>query len=634
MSRKLEVSIVGDSRSLSKAFGKAGRDGDSFGKRMSRGAGKGLKLLGLGVAGLAVGVGVALGGALTMGVKSLAAHEKASAQTAAVLKSTGAAAGVSQEGVESLSDAIEKMSGMDDLAVQSGANLLLTFTNIKNEAGKGNDVFNQTVGIMADMSTALGQDTKASAIQLGKALNDPIKGVTALSKVGVSFTQGQRDAIKAMVDAGDTAGAQKIILAELNKEFGGSAKAAGETLGGQVNILKARFEELTEKIATAVMPMLTRLVAWATENWPAFEAAITAAIARIVAWFQANWPTIQAIAVGVFQALSDAWNNILHPALDAIVAAFGALVTTTREHWGQIQAAAQGVINWYNNVLAPTIKSVIATLTAIWAKYGAEITAIIAAALGVVKATLTAAFNVIKGIVTAALAILRGDWGEAWNALKGVVSSAIEGAKAVLKAQVELVVAVAKGLGTAIIDGVEAGAKKLGAKVKELLGNAKDAITEFDISGAASGLGGRVLSGILGALSGLGGKIAGLVHDAVNGVLGAVESKLNKALTFDISVKIPGFDPPGPGSFGGTTLSVGHNSNISIPRFDDGGVMPGPRGEHNLALVAGGETISPTHKQGHGLGTVVHIHMPESSAHSDPNALAAALEFRLRSVSA
>src|SRR5262245_66611796 len=76
------------------------------------------------------------------------------------------------------------------------------------------------------MSAALGQDGKASAIQLGKALNDPIKGVTALQRVGVSFTKSQKNQIKALVESGNTLGAQKVILRELGKEFGGAAKAA------------------------------------------------------------------------------------------------------------------------------------------------------------------------------------------------------------------------------------------------------------------------------------------------------------------------------------------------------------------------------------------------------------------------
>jgi phage-related minor tail protein len=65
---------------------------------------------------------------------------------------------------------------------------------------------------MTDMSVALGTDASGSAIQLGKALNDPIKGVAALQKVGVSFTESQKEQIKTLVETGDTLGAQKIIL--------------------------------------------------------------------------------------------------------------------------------------------------------------------------------------------------------------------------------------------------------------------------------------------------------------------------------------------------------------------------------------------------------------------------------------
>lgn len=50
-----------------------------------------------------------------------------------------------------------------------------------------------------------------------------------------------------------------------------------------------------------------------------------------------------------------------------------------------------------------------------------------------------------------------------------------------------------------------------------------------------------------------------------------------------------------------------------VPKFADGGVMPGPRGVHSLALVAGGETILPTHKgpvavAGTGGGLTVNFH--------------------------
>jgi len=108
-----------------------------------------------------------------------------------------------------------------------------------------------------DMSAALGQDGKSSAIQLGKALNDPIKGITALSRVGVSFTAQQKEAIKADVKRGDTLSAQKIILAELSKEFGGSA-AAIATPGMKMDVA---WKNLQETIGTKLLPVLAKLAA-------------------------------------------------------------------------------------------------------------------------------------------------------------------------------------------------------------------------------------------------------------------------------------------------------------------------------------------------------------------------------------
>lgn len=147
-------------------------------------------------------------------------------QTNAVLLSTGGAAQISGQGITDLTDKLSKKTAVDQATIRSGENMLLTFTNVRNEVGAGNDIFNQATGTILDMSKALGQDTKSSAIQLGKALNDPIKGVTALQRVGVTFDAQQKAQIKTMVASNNTMGAQKIILAELNKEFGGSAAAA------------------------------------------------------------------------------------------------------------------------------------------------------------------------------------------------------------------------------------------------------------------------------------------------------------------------------------------------------------------------------------------------------------------------
>src|SRR4051812_16974862 len=119
--------------------------------------------------------------------------QKVGAQTTAVIKSTGGAAHETAGQIGNLATSISNKVGIDDEAIQSGENMLLTFTNIRNEAGKGNDVFDQTTKIMTDMSVATGQSMTGSAVMLGKALNDPIAGLSKLTKIGVTFTQQQKD---------------------------------------------------------------------------------------------------------------------------------------------------------------------------------------------------------------------------------------------------------------------------------------------------------------------------------------------------------------------------------------------------------------------------------------------------------
>lgn len=180
--------------------------------------------------------------------------QKVSAQTAQVIRSTGGAAGVSANQVGKLAGAISNYAGIDDEVIQGGANMLLTFKNIRNAAGKGNDVFNQATKILTDMSVAMGTEPQQAAIQLGKALNDPVKGISALSRVGVTFDAQQTKTIKNLVKSGNTMKAQKIILRELGSEFGGSAKAQA-TAGDKMSVA---WGNLKEQIGTALLPTLDR----------------------------------------------------------------------------------------------------------------------------------------------------------------------------------------------------------------------------------------------------------------------------------------------------------------------------------------------------------------------------------------
>jgi len=200
----------------------------------------------------AVAGAVALGGKAVM---QLAEIERISAQTDAVIKSTGGVANVTADEIANMAVEMQYMTSVEHEAIRQGANLLLTFTNIRNEVGKGNDIFNRTTGIMTDMSVALGTDTTSAATMLGKALNDPIQGVTALQRVGVSFTDQQKNQIKALQESGDILGAQKLILNELEVQYGGSAEALGGTFTGALTMAKMAFDD----IGQAIMSQLNTL---------------------------------------------------------------------------------------------------------------------------------------------------------------------------------------------------------------------------------------------------------------------------------------------------------------------------------------------------------------------------------------
>jgi hypothetical protein len=183
---------------------------------------------------------------------------RVAAITSNVIRSTGGAANVTADQVGNLATAISNKTGADDETIQSGANMLLTFTNIRNEVGRGNDIFDQSTQAVTDMAAAMNngevstQGVKAASIQLGKALNDPIKGVTALQKVGVTFDAQQRAQIKTLVQSGHTLEAQKIILHEVQREFGGTAAAAADPLQRISVILGNIGEDIGNKLLPAL----------------------------------------------------------------------------------------------------------------------------------------------------------------------------------------------------------------------------------------------------------------------------------------------------------------------------------------------------------------------------------------------
>jgi len=185
------------------------------------------------------------------------------AQLAAGIASTGNAAHLSVGGLNNLASEIQNYSGQTDDSIVKSEQLLQTFTNIKNNGP--DKIFDQATKASADMAAKFGGDASSQAVVLGKALNDPVKGITALTRVGVTFSDEQKKTIAAMVKTGDVAGAQKVILKELGTEFGGAAKAAGQSFPGQLQRVHRAFEDLSQGVVQGFLPVMG----------PALEGVIT-----------------------------------------------------------------------------------------------------------------------------------------------------------------------------------------------------------------------------------------------------------------------------------------------------------------------------------------------------------------------
>lgn len=249
-------------------------------------------------------------------VDSAMESESALADLNAVLKSTGGIAGVSLDELTKNADALQKITKFSDESIMSAQGMLLTFTNI------GKDVFPDATMATLDMAEKFGMDTSQAAITLGKALNDPISGVTALRRIGVMLTDEQEAQIRKFMEVGNVAGAQGIIMAELAKEIGGVAEAAGETNSGKLAQFTNKFDEMREVIGTALIPLLIRIMEAITPLIERF-AAMTPAQQNMILGFLA-FVAIAGPVIGVIGTIITTVG-----ALMPVITALGAFITAT-----------------------------------------------------------------------------------------------------------------------------------------------------------------------------------------------------------------------------------------------------------------------------------------------------------------
>ena len=299
-------------------------------------------------------------------------QRQAMAQVNAALTSMGDGAGRSADQLAKAADAMEMRSLVDaDVILTKVTANLLTFGSVSGQ------VFDRAQQAALDMAQRMGGDVQAAAMLVGKALNAPAKGLAALSRVGIQFTDAQKAQVLAMVEAGNAAGAQGIILGELEKQFGGAAAAAAKTDPyRQMNVAFGQMADVLGEVALNMLPPITTAIKGIADAFlsmsPASQtfaigavaaaAALGPLLSAVGAVVQIGVPLVASLtAMGTGGAAAAAGLTPLAPILLPLAAAVAAVVVAWK-NWDQIGPILESVASQARTQTA-TIDSYLRKLT-------------------------------------------------------------------------------------------------------------------------------------------------------------------------------------------------------------------------------------------------------------------------------
>jgi hypothetical protein len=195
----------------------------------------------------------------------------------ATIASTGNASGKTASQLEETAKQLRNISTFDDEEILKGVTVnLLRFGNVQGP------VFDRAQKAIVNLSAALGQDLQSASIKVGRALQDPIKGMQALTRLGITFTSAQKEQVKAWVQNGEGAKAQALILETLESKFNGAAKAIRDATPGAE--LKNAWEDFGETVGALLIPALRDLAGM---------------LSTVLKWFTALPEPVQKLIVGI-----------------------------------------------------------------------------------------------------------------------------------------------------------------------------------------------------------------------------------------------------------------------------------------------------------------------------------------------
>lgn len=242
-------------------------------------------------------------------------QERAEAKVAQAVRATGMAAGFSAPELAKMASGLQSITRFGDENILNNVTAqLLTFKEISGTA------FERAQVAALDLATVLDGDLRSASIMLGKALNDPIKGLSAMSRAGITFSEAQADVIKELARTGQVAEAQKLILDEIASAYGGQAEAARKAGAGIVDAWANTWGDVKEVVGGVLIEILPPIIE---------------TLESITGWFKELTPEGQRSVVML---------GALAVAIPPVTAALGLMVTG--------MAALSGPVGWVVGGLA------------------------------------------------------------------------------------------------------------------------------------------------------------------------------------------------------------------------------------------------------------------------------------------
>jgi phage-related protein len=253
----ISVTISGNATPLKKAVDEA--DG-----RLGKFGGTAKKF------GIAAAAGFAAAGAaaIVVGKQLIAAGEAASTSNARIKQIAdsmglfGDQAGAVTDRLVKLAEATARNTGVDQNAIKLTQAKLLTFGELAKTAGEVGGAFDRATQAAVDLAAAGFGEASMNAVQLGKALQDPIKGMSALNKSGVTFSETEKARIETLVASNKLGDAQAMILEAIEKQVGGTAAATANAS----DKMKVVFSQLQEQLGGALLPIFERFTSFLVDS--------------------------------------------------------------------------------------------------------------------------------------------------------------------------------------------------------------------------------------------------------------------------------------------------------------------------------------------------------------------------------